>query len=359
MRAAICWEVGSPLEVANVDLPPLGDQELRVRTDASGVCHTDLAMVEGMSGLPMPMVLGHEGVGTVLEVGAGVSRVRPGDRVILSWAPRCGTCWHCVRRESQHCESFPTVVSNQHVLAGGKRVPLMAGIGTFSEIMQVNEMSAVPVHTDLPAAELAMIGCGVTTGVGAALWTAEVKPGSRVAVFGCGGVGLSVIQGCRIAGASQIIAVDLLAEKRQAALAMGATCEADPTVGDVSEQIRTLTDGRGVDYAFEVTGIPEVLLQGFASIRKRGTLVAVGMSKFDAIAPIPMAQLFYDEKTVKGCLYGSAQIEEHFPLLVKFVEQGRLNLADMVSQRLGLDDVNTALADVRGGKVLRSVITQF
>jgi S-(hydroxymethyl)glutathione dehydrogenase/alcohol dehydrogenase len=316
-------------------------------------------MMKGMSGLPMPMVLGHEGTGTVIEVGPGVSRVRPGDRVILSWAPRCGTCWHCVRRESQHCESYVEVTNEQHVMIGSQRVPIMAGIGTFSEVMQVSEMSVVPVRTDLPAAELAMIGCGVTTGVGAALWTAQVTPGARVAVFGCGGVGLSVIQGCRIAGAAQIIAVDPLAEKRKAASIMGATDGVDPTAGDVVEQVRALTDGRGVDYAFEVTGIPDVLLQGFQAIRKRGTVVAVGMSNFDATAAIPIAQLFYEEKTVMGCLYGSAQIEEHFPLLVEFAERGMLNLAEMVSRRIRLDDVNEALAYVSNGKVLRSVITQF
>ena len=358
IRATFCPEVGQDLEISDVALPPLGHDHVRVRTDASGICHTDLAMKLGLSGLPMPRGLGHEGAGTVVGTGAGVSRCKVGDRVILSWAPNCGTCWHCVRHEAQHCESFGDITASKHVLhRDGRRIPTMAGLGTFSEMMQVSELSVVPVRTGLPGAELAMIGCGVTTGVGAALWTAQVRPGATVAVFGLGGVGLSVVQGCRIAGAAQIIVVDPLPFKRETSLRFGATTTVDPAAGDPVEQIKALTAGRGVDFAFEVTGIPDVLLQAYGAIRKTGAAIAVGMPHHEATAAIPLTPLFFDERRILGCLYGSAQVQEHFPMLVDFAERGKLDLGSLVSTTIDLGEVNDGLTALSAGERLRTVIT--
>jgi S-(hydroxymethyl)glutathione dehydrogenase/alcohol dehydrogenase len=357
MRAVICYEVGQAVAVETVRLPPVGDHDVRVETEASGVCHSDLSVVKGWTGQSMPMVLGHEGAGRVLEVGKHVTRCKIGDRVIVSWAPACGVCWHCVRRESQHCEEQPAVRSGRSVLRqDGSRVQCMSGLGTYSEVMQVSDLSVVPVQTDLPSEQLAMIGCGVTTGVGAALWTAQVKPGSTVAVFGLGGVGLSVIQGARIAGAARIFGIDLLMSKREIALSFGATDVIDPSLGEVSEQLIAATKGRGVDYAFEVVGNPALAMQAFNSVRKRGTAVIVGMPKSDATAPIPLTQLFVKEKRLIGSLYGSVQIREHFPLLVEFAERGKLDIASMISRRISLDDVNEAFAAMEAGEVVRSVI---
>ena len=358
MKAAICSQAGAPLVIETVSLPPLGDNDVRVRTDASGVCHTDLNMMLGLAGLPMPMVLGHEGAGTVLEVGKGVTRCKPGDRVIMSWAPACGTCWHCARHESQHCDHFMDQFMGIYgvLRADGSKVPTMAALGTFADMMQVSQHAVVPVKTDLPAEQLALIGCGITTGVGAALWTAEVKPGSTVAVFGCGGVGLSVIQGARIAGAARIFAVDPLANKREVAKKFGATDTVDPSQGDVVKQVQDATSGRGVDYAFEVTGISDVVLQAFNATRKHGTTVAVGVGHHEATVAIPTMTLFITEKRLLGSLYGSAQIYEHFPMLVEFAERGQLDLAGMISKRISLAQVNDAFDYLKSGDVIRTVI---
>jgi S-(hydroxymethyl)glutathione dehydrogenase/alcohol dehydrogenase len=277
--------------------------------------------------------------------------------VIASWASTCGVCWHCIRREGQHCDNIPTVNSSHVFLReDGSRITAMAGLGTFCEVMQVSELSVVTVKTELPDEQLAMIGCGVTTGVGAALWTAGVEPGATVAVFGLGGVGLSVVQGARIAGASRIIGVDPVANKRRTAESFGATEGIDPGAGNVVEQILAATDGRGVYYAFEVVGSPTVAAQAFDSVRKRGTVVVVGMPKLDAVVPISLVKLFANEKRVIGSKYGSVQVREHFPLLVEFAERGMLQLAPMISRRIALDDVNAAFHAMESGEVVRSVI---
>jgi S-(hydroxymethyl)glutathione dehydrogenase / alcohol dehydrogenase len=216
-------------------------------------------------------------------------------------------------------------------------------------------LSVVPVETDLPFEQLALIGCGVTTGVGAALWTAGVKPGSTVAVFGLGGVGLSVVQGAVIAGATRIFGVDPLASKRQLAATFGCTDLIDPSQGDVVEQLIEGTSGRGVDFAFEVVGNPDVAMQAVSAIRKRGTAVIVGMPKADAVAPVSLTSIFYNEKRIIGSLYGSVQIREHFPMLVEYAARGRLDLSKMISRRIGLSDVNEAFRAMAAGEV-RSVI---
>ena len=214
----------------------------------------------------------------------------------------------------------------------------------------------VKVETDLPAEQLALIGCGVTTGVGAALNTAQIKPGSTVAVIGCGGVGQSVIQGARIAGASRIFAVDPVEMKRKTAEQLGATDLIDPADGDPVEQVQALTGGRGADYAFEVIGLPETILQAYTMARRGGTAVVVGMSAFDATVTLPAFELFYDEKTLLGCMYGGAQVRRDFPRFVRLVETGRLDIGSMVSRRIKLDEVNDAFRAMEAGEVIRSVI---
>src|SRR5205807_659112 len=232
----------------------------------------------------------------------------------------------------------------------------MTGLGTFADVMTVDESSVVKVATDLPDAQLALIGCGVTTGVGAALNTAQVKPGSSVAVIGCGGVGQSVLQGARIAGAARIFAVDPVELKRKTAEQLGATDLIDPAQGDPIAQVQELTGGRGSDYAFEVIGLPDTILQAFNTARRGGTVVIVGAPRMDATVTFPAFPLFYDEKKLLGCIYGSAQVKRDFPRFIALTETGRLDLGSMVSRRVGLDEVNDAFRAMQAGEVIRSVI---
>jgi S-(hydroxymethyl)glutathione dehydrogenase / alcohol dehydrogenase len=238
----------------------------------------------------------------------------------------------------------------------GTPVPGFAGLGTFSDAMTISEAQAVKIETDLPDDQLALLGCGVTTGVGAALNTAQVEPGSSVAVIGCGGVGQSVIQGARIAGAGRIIAVDPVELKREAARNFGATDTVDPAKGDPVSRIQALTGGRGADYAFEVIGLPETITQAFSAARRGGTAVVVGMPRMDSMVTFPGFAMFYEEKRLLGCVYGSAQVRRDFPRFVHLVETGRLDLGTMVSRRIKLDEVNDAFTAMKAGEVIRSVI---
>jgi S-(hydroxymethyl)glutathione dehydrogenase/alcohol dehydrogenase len=222
--------------------------------------------------------------------------------------------------------------------------------------MMTDEASLVKVETDLPSEQLALIGCGVTTGVGAALFTAQIKPGSTVAVIGCGGVGQSVIQGARIAGASRIFAVDPVELKRKTAEQQGATDLIDPGQGNPIDQVKALTEGRGTDYAFEVIGLPDTITQAYNTARRGGTVVIVGMPRMEDMVTFPAMQLFFEEKKMLGCLYGSAQVRRDFPKLVSLVETGRLDIGSMVSRRIKLDEINDAFRAMEAGEVIRSVI---
>jgi S-(hydroxymethyl)glutathione dehydrogenase/alcohol dehydrogenase len=357
MRAALLLEVGKPLAIEDVAPEPLRPQEVRLRVDASGVCHSDLSIATGRVPMPTPVILGHEGAGTVLEVGALVTRVRVGDRVISSFMPTCGECWYCVRGQSQFCERLLDVAMARHNRrSDGTKVWSMSGLGTFAEEMVTHEWSLVAVETDIPAPQLALIGCGVMTGVGAVLNTARVKPGSTVAVIGLGGVGQAVLQGCRIAGAGRVIGIDPVEMKRRTAAELGATDLLDSTAGDVIEEVRELTGGRGADYVFEVVGRPETMVQARDLCRLGGTVVVVGMPYLDATVTFPAYSIFFDEKRLLGCNYGSASVRRDFPMLVSLIEAGRLDLARMVTQTIALDQVNDAFAAMTAGEVIRTVI---
>ncbi|MBM3694023.1 MAG: Zn-dependent alcohol dehydrogenase [Actinobacteria bacterium] len=357
MRAAIFVEPNGPMSVEDVTPTDPGPRDVVVRITASGVCHSDLHVISGALPMPPPAILGHEGAGIVEAVGAEVKGLAVGDRVIGSFIPACGVCWHCLRDESHLCDNTYTVMgSPRAVRADGTPLMTMTGLGTFAEYMTCDEMSLVKIETDVPDAQLALVGCAVTTGVGAALNTAKVQPGDTVAVIGCGGVGQSVIQGARIAGAAVIIAVDPVALKREAALGLGATHAVDPGDGDPVEQVKALTGGRGVDYAFEVIGLPATVAQAFDMARSGGAAVAVGVSHFTESITVPSFPLVLSEKRLLGCVYGSAQVRRDFPRLVGFVENGRLDLANMITRTLPLDDINEAFRAMTAGEVVRSVI---
>jgi S-(hydroxymethyl)glutathione dehydrogenase / alcohol dehydrogenase len=360
MRAAVFVETGGPLVIEDLEPAPPGPRDVIVQLGASGVCHSDLSLKNGYVGIMPGTVLGHEGAGTIIEVGSEVSHLKKGDHIVASFIPACGVCYFCLRDQSHLCDTeFNVMMAMRGKRPDQTDYMTMTGLGTFAETMTCDQSSIVKVETDVPDEQLALIGCGVTTGVGAALNTAGVEPGSTVAIIGLGGVGQSVLQGCRIAGAGRIIAVDPVELKRKTAEQLGATDLVDTNAGDPVEQVKALTSGRGVDYAFEVIGLPETTLQAYNMIRKGGTAVMVGMTRAEAEVTIPTFDLFFNEKTLKGCKYGSGQVRRDFQRFADLIETGRLDTAAMVSRTVGLDDVNEAFRAMEAGEVIRSVITSF
>ncbi len=357
MRAAIYVGPNEKLSVEGVEAWEPGGRDVVVRLEASGVCHSDLSVIDGNFPGPPPMVLGHEGCAIVDWIGPEVTRVKVGQRVILSLTPVCGVCWHCLRNETHLCElGMPLMRLPRVRRTDGSVANAIMGLGTFADVATVHETSCVPVETDLPSEQLALIGCGITTGVGAALNTARVGAGDTVAVIGCGGVGTSVIQGASIAGASRIFAIDPVALMRDTALELGATDAIDPTDGDPVEQIRALTGGRGVDHAFEVVGRTELMTQALGMTRRGGTTVLVGVPKYDAALSVPVLPLITADRTIKGSYYGSSRAHRDFPRFISLVESGRLDLDSMITKRFELDDVNLAFDAMRTGEAVRSVI---
>jgi S-(hydroxymethyl)glutathione dehydrogenase / alcohol dehydrogenase len=357
MRAAILHEFETPLTIEECTPRDVGPYDARVRIEHSGVCHTDLSVTRGGLKRPLSILLGHEGAGVVTAVGSDVTRVKVGDRVVASFVASCGNCYFCLHDESHLCEyMFSLMGIPKATLRNGTPVYASSTLGTFAQELTASETLLVKVNTDLPSEQLALIGCGVTTGVGAALNTAQVKPGASVAVFGCGGVGQSVIQGARIAGAARIFAVDPVASKREIALQLGATDVIDASAGDPVAQLREMTGGRGCDYTFEVTGLPQVILQAYAAARRGGTIVVVGMTKMDATIELSAFSLLLDGKKLIGSVYGSSQVRPDFPRLGQLAETGRLDLGALVSRQIALEGVNDALAAIESGVVIRSVI---
>jgi S-(hydroxymethyl)glutathione dehydrogenase/alcohol dehydrogenase len=357
MRAALYVGTEQPLSIEDVRPSPPGPHDVVVEIGASGVCHSDLSIQRGYVPLPPGVILGHEGTGRVIEVGKEVTAVNKGDRVIASFVPACGRCWFCLRDQSNHCEhEAQAMMTPRGTRSDGSPYICMTGLGTFADTVTTSEYSVVRIDGDVPDEQLALIGCGVTTGVGAALNTAAVQPGSTVAVIGCGGVGQAVVQGARIAGAARIIAIDTVDMKRQQAKAFGATDVVDPGQGDAVEQVKQLTGGRGADYAFEVIGLPATILQAYNMARNGGTVCIVGMSRMDAQVTFPAFQLFYEEKKILGCKYGSARVRRDFQRFIDLIESGRLDTTSMVSRRISLDQVNDAFRAMEAGEVIRSVI---
>lgn len=364
-RAAVLTAVGRSLEVRDdveVEAPRAG--EVKVRMAAAGVCHSDLSMSDGTLMAPLPIVLGHEGAGVVQEVGAGVTRVQPGDHVVISWVPQCGDCFFCRRRQGHLCERANVAIASGGLLDGTTRFtsrgePLyqMSAAGTFAEVTVIPESGAVKVDDDLDLGLAALLGCGVLTGVGAATRTARIARGDAVAVVGCGGVGLNVIQGARVAGAGSIIAVDTNPAKLDLALRFGATDTVDASDHDAVSAVMGLTGQRGADVAFEVIGLPRTIDQTITMTRRGGQAVLVGIPRMDAVLSLPaFFGVVLAAKTITGCWYGSSNVVEDVPALVDLYRKGQLELAALVSRHIGLDDVNSALDALRAGGVTRSVI---
>ncbi len=359
MRAAVIHETDKVV-VEDVEIDEPRELEVLVRTVAAGVCHSDLGYVAGTFPRSLPMVLGHESAGVVERVGDRVTHVAPGDHVITYPAPTpfCGRCDNCLTGHAPLCtrEGFVARGDDEpsRLSQGGRPLGQMTGLGCFAERMLVHENSLVKIRPEMPLDKAALLGCGVTTGLGASLNTAKITPGSKVAVIGCGGVGLSAIQGARISGALQIVAVDRLPARLELARTVGATDVVDASTGDAVAQVLELTSG-GVDFSFEVVGRPETTAEAFGMLKPGGTTTVVGIF-FGQTIPIS-SDLLRAERKLQGSMLGSAPFRVVIPRYVDFYLRGMLMLDEVVTARYPLEEINDALDALTRGEGARSLVT--
>lgn len=355
MQAAILTELNKDLRIRDdVEVFGLGPKDVRIKIKASGVCHSDVSAQNGTIPTGTPCVLGHEGAGVVREVGSAVSSVAPGDHVILSFVPACNNCRPCLRHQSYLCEAGMAQATAAHFRVDGKPVMGMTGLGTFSEELIIGEAGVVKIPNDVPLDIAALIGCGVTTGVGASINSAQVTPGSSVVVFGAGGVGISAIQGARIAGASAILAVDTLPNKLEQAKHFGATHVTTPDGLESAKQ--AITGGEGFDFALECVGHPTTIRATYDAARRGGKAVIVGVGRLEQMVQFSAFELFFGDKTLRGSIYGSSNVRTFMPELLALWKAGKLDLESMITRRIKLAEVNDAFRAMQAGEVIRSVI---
>jgi len=354
-RAAVLEAAGARLTIDQLTFDEPRSGEVLVRLGAAGVCHSDYHVATGEWQRPMPVVLGHEGAGVIDTVGPGVSTLRPGDRVVLSWTPNCGHCRYCVTGRPVLC-ARPPITATRKFWRAEQPVNIGAGVGAFSEYCVVPESGAIKVHDGVPFEIAAIIGCAVMTGIGAVTNTVQVRPGSSVLVIGCGGVGLAALLGCGLAGAGRVIAADISVEKLELARRLGATDVIDPRVGGVPEQVRDILRGDGVDYAIEAIGLSETIEAAFESLAPGGTAVVVGQVPDGVRINLDPMTMSDREKTIRGSNYGSARPLVDFPHLVELYMQGRLQLDPLISRRIKLEQIDEAFEDIRRGEGTRSVV---
>jgi len=364
MRAAVLEEAGRPLLIASdVDIaaPPAG--HVRVRVSHCGVCHSDLSLVDGVFPSPTPIILGHEAAGVVDGVAADVDSVAVGDHVVLSPLPPCGACYWCLRGEPGVCvnaQSIQTNALHDGTTGLSRRSEVVyrgVGLGAFAEYVLTPAAGAIKIAADVPLDVACVIGCAVQTGVGAVLNTAKVEEGATVLVMGLGGVGLSIVQGARLAGAARIIGVDPLPARREAARRCGATDLVDPTTTDTASSARELTEV-GVDYAFDAVGRASLIQTGLQATRNGGTTVCVGAAPLeDAINIAPAALFTIAEKKLIGCALGSCNSLREIPRLIALYLAGRLDLEGLITARRPLTEINQAFDDLRAGRGIRTVLS--
>jgi S-(hydroxymethyl)glutathione dehydrogenase/alcohol dehydrogenase len=357
MKAAVLREVNKPLAIEEVSHGKPGPREVLIRTAAAGVCHSDLHFQNGSYPYPLPSVLGHESAGIVEQVGSAVTYVKPGDHVITCLSAFCGHCEPCLTGHMSLCdrEGLDRDASDAPRLsANGQPIFQFLNLSSFAERMLVHEHAIVKIRPDMPLDRAALIGCGVTTGVGAVIHTAKVEPGSTVAVIGCGGVGLSCINGAAIAGAGRIIAVDALASKLDLARKFGATDVVNAKEKDAVGEVLAMTSG-GVHYSFEAIGLKATTEQAFQMLRKGGTATVIGMIPYGTKIELHGADFLFERK-IQGSNMGSNRFRVDMPRFVDFYLNGKLHLDDMISGRIKLKDVNDAMNALKKGEVARSVI---
>tara|TARA_Y100000590_G_scaffold388187_1_gene462377 strand:- start:2487 stop:3578 length:1092 start_codon:yes stop_codon:yes gene_type:complete len=359
IKAAIYREKNKPLTIEDVEVAEPGPNEVLVKTVACGVCHSDLHALEGSIPSPRPAIFGHEPAGIVQAVGSRVRHVSPGDHVIACTSLYCGACTQCLHGRPHLCTDRGacqrTDEEAPRISQGGSQIHQFADLAAFAEAMLLHERAVVKIDPEIPLDRAALVGCAVTTGVGAALNTAKVTPGSSVVVFGAGGVGISIIQGARIAGARQIIAVDLLDNKLETAVQFGATDTINPSSADSVKTIRKMTGG-GAEFSFDAVGLPSLIEQAFYCLAPAGTAVLVGA--------IPVGQRldvnpghFFLEKRIIGCMMGSNRFTHDAPRYLDLYKQGRLDLDSMVSRHEPLEKIGEAFRAMEAGEVTRTVLT--
>jgi len=361
MRAAL-FNGTDKLEIAEVDIADPGPGQVKVRVHHCGICHSDYTVLDGKLGMS-PQILGHEASGVVESIGAGVTMLKPGDKVVLTPISSCGRCYWCVRGEFSQCvkktETFMSTFldGTTGISRDGEIVYRGMGVGGFAEYALANETGAIKIPDDVPLEVACVVGCAVQTGSGAALNTAQVQPGSSVVVLGLGGIGLSVIQGAKVAGAARIIGSDPLPARREMALRLGATDVVDPKAVDVIEKTQELTDGIGADYAFEAAGVAALQPVALEATRAGGTTVLVGAPAMDQNLTIPNT-LFWamQEKKLLGCFMGSTNSIRDVPMFLALWRSGELDLESLVTARRPLDEINLGFEDLAAGVGVRTVI---
>jgi NDMA-dependent alcohol dehydrogenase len=361
ITAAVLHDVNKPYSIETVELDPPRRGEVLVKVGATGVCRSDLHFQKGEATIALPAVLGHEGSGTVVAVGEGVTLVKPGDRVILSFVPNCGHCPSCETGRPHLCDEHARTTgklfdntSRLHTLAG-QDLTHMGKVACFAEYAVVPEVGCIPAPAGLDFPQMALIGCSVTTGVGAALFNAAVQPGDSVAVIGCGGVGLNVLQGARLAGATTIVAVDVKTAALDFARKFGATHTVNPRTEDAVERVKAITGG-GAHWAFEAYGGGATTRMAVDMVRKRGTAVIVGIAPIGDDAVIEPLVITRMEKTIRGCYYGTARPRQDMPRIADWYGRGLLDIDGLVTRRYTLADINRAYEDLDTDAVGRGVI---
>ncbi|MFF1452501.1 Zn-dependent alcohol dehydrogenase [Streptomyces sp. NPDC058274] len=356
VRAAVLPAVGAPLEIAEIELPEPGPGQVRVRLAAAGVCHSDLSLSDGTMRVPVPAVLGHEGAGTVVSVGEGVTQVAPGDEVVLNWAPSCGRCHACSLGEVWLCANALAGAANVYARrADGTDLHPGLNVAAFAEETVVPVACVLPLPAGVPLTDAALLGCAVLTGYGAVHHSAKVREGETVAVFGVGGVGLATLQAARIAGASKIIAVDVSPAKESLARAAGAT---DYVVAseNTAREIRGLTGKQGVDVAVECVGRAVTIRTAWDSTRRGGRTTVVGIGGKDQQVTFNALEIFHWGRTLAGCVYGNSDPARDVPVLAEHVRAGRLDLGALVTERIALDGIPAAFDNMIAGKGGRALV---
>ncbi|WP_353941614.1 Zn-dependent alcohol dehydrogenase [Streptomyces sp. HUAS MG91] len=357
VRAAVCTAVGSPLEITDIDLPEPGPGQVRIELAAAGVCHSDLSLTDGTMRVPLPAVLGHEGAGTVVSVGEGVTHVAPGDGVVLNWAPSCGNCHACSLGEVWLCANALAGAGNVYAKKSSDGSDLHPGlnVAAFAEETVVAANTVLPVPDGVPLTDAALLGCAVLTGYGAIHHSARVRAGETVAVYGVGGVGLATIQAARIAGASKIVAVDVSPEKEELARQAGAT---DYVLAseNTAREIRGLTGKQGVDVAVECVGRAVTIRTAWESTRRGGRTTVVGIGGKDQQVTFNALEIFHWGRTLSGCVYGNSNPADDLPVLADHIRAGRLDLSALVTEHIALDGIPAAFDNMVAGKGGRALV---
>jgi S-(hydroxymethyl)glutathione dehydrogenase/alcohol dehydrogenase len=361
-KAAVLNQVGEPLEIEEIELGELAPTDVLVRVHASGLCHTDLEVIEGSLAYPLPIVLGHEGAGVVESIGAAVTQVKPGDHVICSWNPHCGQCFYCERDLPILCEPFTRWQPKGMLLDGrsrlsrkGRQIHHFSVVSSHAQYCVVPESGAISVSKEIAFDRACLIGCGVMTGVGAATRKARVEPGASVLVIGCGAVGLNVIQGAKLAAAGLIVATDVSDAKLRSAELFGAHLSMDASAPDVVERLRSLTRGRGPDYVFEAAGHERTFQLALEAVRPGGQVVFLGKVNVNQNVAFRWGSLMGEKRIVRSS-YGGGRPRRDFPWLVQQYLEGALKLDELMTRRITLEEINSGFDAIRRGKTIREVV---